>query len=96
MINMSVFLDTGFILALKNSVDKNFESTQFWMRRFLKNEFRQIYTSFFIFNELVTFTLIRIKNPNFTKNIREHILISQKINLLNVDQEDFDNACTYF
>jgi len=35
--SMAVFLDTGFILALKNKDDKNFAIAQSWMKRFLKN-----------------------------------------------------------
>jgi len=46
---MAVFLDTGFLLAVKNKDDKNFQIAQSWMRRFLKNEFGEIFTSTLVF-----------------------------------------------
>ncbi len=61
---MAVFLDTGFLLAVKNKDDKNFQTAQSWMKRFLKNEFGVIYTSTLVFNELVTLALVRIKRPD--------------------------------
>ncbi len=94
--NMAVFLDTGFLLALKNEDDKNFTIAQSWMERFLKNEFGQIYTSVFIFNELVTLALVRIKRPDFAKNIGEYILESPRINLIGFTDEDFNKAWILF
>ncbi len=94
--NMAIFLDTGFLLALKNEDDKNFAIAQSWMERFLKNEFGQIYTSVFIFNELVTLALVRIKRPDFAKNIGEYILESPRINLIGFTDEDFNKAWILF
>ena len=73
---MAVILDTGFLIALKNIDDKNHEIAQSWMKRFLKKEFGLIYTSYLVFNEMVTLALIRIKNKNSFKNlsIRQHAL----------------------
>ncbi len=93
---MAIFLDTGFLLALKNEDDKNFAIAQSWMERFLKNEFGQIYTSVFIFNELVTLALVRIKRPDFAKNIGEYILESPRINLIGFTDEDFNKAWILF
>ena len=93
---MAVFLDTGFLLALKNKDDKNFESAQSWMKRFLKNEFGQIYTSTFVFDELVTLALVRIKRADFAKNIGEYILKSSKINLIHATHEDFKKSWEFF
>jgi len=94
--NMAVFLDTGFILALKNKDDKNFSIAQSWMRRFLKNEFGKIYTSMFVFNELVTSALVRIRRVDFAKNIGEYILNSPRINLVGFTDDDFAKAWGFF
>ena len=94
--NMAVFLDTGFILALKNKDDKNFAIAQSWMKRFLKNEFGQIFTSTFVFDELVTVALVRIKRPDFLKNIGSYVLKSPRINLIGFTNEDFKNAWILF
>ena len=93
---MAVFLDTGFLLAVKNKDDKNFQMAQSWMRRFLKNEFGEIFTSTFVFNELVTLALVRIKRPDFAINIGNYLLLSRKIKLINLTDDDFRNAWELF
>jgi len=93
---VGVFLDTGFILALKNKDDKNFTIAQTWMKRFLKNEFGKIYTSTFVFNELVTLALIRIKRADFAKNLGNYLLNSPRITLIGLLNEDFNKSWEYF
>ena len=93
---MAVFLDTGFLLALKNKDDKNFENAQSWMRRFLKNEFGQIFTSTLVFNELVTLALIRIKQPDFAINLGEYLLKSERIRIISFTDDDFNNSWKIF
>ena len=93
---VGVFLDTGFILALKNKDDKNFTIAQTWMKRFLKNEFGKIFTSTFVFNELVTLALIRIKRADFAKNLGNYLLNSPRITLIELMNEDFNKSWEYF
>jgi len=93
---MAVFLDTGFLLAVKNKDDKNFQTAQSWMRRFLKNEFGEIYTSTLVFNELVTLALIRIKLPDFATNLGNYILKSKRIKLISLTDADFKNSWEIF
>jgi predicted nucleic acid-binding protein len=93
---MVVFLDTGFLLAVKNRDDKNFEIAQSWMRRFLKNEFGEIITSTLVFNELVTLALVRIKRPDFAINLGNYILKSRKIKILSLTDDDFKNSWETF
>ena len=93
---MAVFLDTGFILAVKNKDDRNFQTAQSWMRRFLKNEFGEIYTSTLVFNELVTLALVRIKLPDFAINLGNYILKSRRIKLISLTDADFKNSWEIF
>ena len=93
---MGVFLDSGFILALKNKDDKNFKSAQTWMKRFLKNEFGKIYTSTLVFNELVTLALVRIKRAGFAKNLGEFLLNSPRISIIGLSNEDFTRSWENF
>lgn len=93
---MAVFLDTGFLLAVKNKDDKNFQIAQSWMRSFLKNEFGEIYTSTLVFNELVTLALVRIKHPDFAINLGNYILKSRKIKLISFTDDDFKNSWRSF
>jgi predicted nucleic acid-binding protein len=62
------------------------------MRRFLKNEFGQIYTSTFVFDELVTLALVRIKRADFAKDIGSYILESTKINMVGFTEDDFSKS----
>ena len=93
---MAVFLDTGFILALKNKNDKNFEIAQSWMKRFLKNEFGVIYTSTLVFNELVTLALVRIKRADFAINLGNYLLKSRKIKIISLTDDDFKDSWDAF
>jgi len=83
-------------LALKNEDDKIFEEAQSWMRRFLKNEFGQIYTSTFVFDDLVTLVLVRIKRADFAKDIGSYILESTKINMVGFTEDDFSKSWRIF
>jgi predicted nucleic acid-binding protein len=93
---MAVFLDTGFLLAVKNRDDNNFQMAQSWMRRFLKNEFGEIFTSTLVFTELVTLALVRLKYPDFALNIGNYILLSRKIKLVSLTDEDFKKSWELF
>ncbi len=93
---MAVFLDTGFILAVKNKDDKNFQIAQSWMKRFLKNEFGEIFTSTLVFNELVTLALVRLKNPDFAINLGNFVLKSKKIKIISFTDNDFKNSWEIF
>ncbi len=94
--NMAVFLDTGYLIALKNKDDKNFQISQSWMRRFLKNEFGQIFTSTLVFSELVTLALVRLRNPDFAINVGNYILKSKKIKIISFTDDDFKNSWKTF
>ncbi|MFX0024459.1 MAG: type II toxin-antitoxin system VapC family toxin, partial [Candidatus Hermodarchaeota archaeon] len=93
---MAVFLDTGFLLAVKNRDDKNFQIAQSWMKRFLKNEFGEIFTSTLVFNELVTLALVRIKHPDFAINLGNFLLKSRKIKVISLTDDDFKNSWEAF
>ena len=98
---MAVFLDTGFILALKNKDDKIFTITQTWMKIIFEkwiwtDLYFQFYTSTFVFDELVTITLVRIKLPDFAKDIGNYVLKSPRINIIGFTAEDFNNSWVLF
>ena len=86
---MTVFLDTSFILALKDRDDQNHSAAQMWMKRFLKNEFGKIFTSTFIFDELATLIIVRLKNFEFAKKIGDYLLSSPRINVIDLNRPDF-------
>lgn len=93
---MAVFLDTSFLLALKNKDDKNHKDAKNWMKRFLKNEFGKIYVSTFVFDELVTISMIRVNNMSFTQRLGNYIMSSSRINVINVNRNDFHETWSLF
>ncbi len=93
---MAVFLDTGFLIALKNSDDKNHKVAQSWMKRFLKKEFGLIHTSYFVFNEMVTLALIRIKNKELALDLGNFVLNSPRINVVGLTDSDFRESWKKF
>ena len=76
--------------------DKNHDIAQNWMIRFLKNEFGEIYTSTYVFDELVTLALVRLRNKEFAKNIGEYLLNSLRIQIISLNQKDFLKSWNLF
>jgi len=93
---MAIFLDTGFIIALKNSSDIHHEHAVSLMERSLKNEFGTIYTSTFVFDEVVTLILIRLKFSEIAVAVGRYLMESRKIHLINVTDQDFQKAWQVF
>ena len=56
----------------------------------LKGEFGQIFTSTFVFDELVTLALVRIKNSDMAIDLGKFLLNSPRINIVNLTNEDFN------
>ena len=86
---MAVFLDTSFILAMKYEDDRNHEVAQSLMRRFLKHEFGRIYTSTFVFDELVTLILTRLKNKTVAIEIGKELIKSPRVSVIGLSYQNF-------
>ena len=86
---MVVFLDTGFILAIRNSDDINHIKATKIMKECLSGKFGRIIVSNFVFDETVTLTLVRTHNKNLVKDIGDYILNSPRINLLHLSETEF-------
>ncbi len=91
-----MFLDTGFILAIKNRDDEHHVLAKEWMTRFLKNEFGIIYTSTFIFDEVVTLALVRLKRDDLAISVGKYILDSPRIHLVDLTPDEFQPAWRLF
>ena len=86
---MVVFLDTGFILAIRNSDDNNHVKATDIMKECLSGKFGRIIVSNFVFDESVTLTLVRTHNKNLVKDIGNYIFNSPRINLLHLSETEF-------
>lgn len=86
---MGVFLDTSFILALKNKDEKHHSTAKMLMERFLKKELGKIFTSTFVFDELATLIIIRLGNLEYAKKVCNYLLASPRINIVGLGHKDF-------
>jgi len=86
---MVVFLDTGFILAIRNSDDSNHAKATEIMKECLSGKFGKIIVSNFVFDETVTLTLVRTHNKNLVKDIGNYIMNSTRIKLLHLNETEF-------
>ncbi len=93
---MAVFLDTGFLLAMKNEEDKHHANAQALMRILLTNKHGAIYTSTFVFDEMVTLALVRLRNRAFAIDIGTYLLTSPRITVLPVLPQDFQESWVLF
>ncbi len=93
---MAVFLDTGFLLAFKNEDDKNHQNAQELMKEFLTNKYGLIYTSTFVFDEIVTLALVRIRNIEFALDMGNYLLSSPRITILSLSKQDFQETWNIF
>ena len=86
---MVIFLDTGFILAIRNSDDNNHMKAAELMKECLAGKFGRIIVSDFVFDETVTLTLVRTYNKTLVKDIGDFIFNSPRINLLHLSETEF-------
>ena len=91
---MSVFLDTGFILALANDTDQYHKTALKLSELMENNEFGSVFTSDYVFDETVTLAMVR-KNHLKAVEIGDFLLDS-KIEILAISQTNFDNAWKLF
>ena len=86
---MVIFLDTGFILAIRNQDDINHSKAIKIMKECLSGNFGKIIVSNFVFDETATLTLVRTHDKNLVKDIGDFILNSPRIHLLHLNETEF-------
>ena len=93
---MVVFLDTGFILAIRNSDDINHSKAIEIMRECLSGKFGRIIVSNFVFDETVTLTLVRTHNKSLVEDIGNFIFESPRIELIHLSETEFFATWEFF
>ena len=93
---MSVFLDTGVLVASRNASDRNHARAKELMKSILQGEHGEIFTSDYVIDETLTLMLRRTKRLDMTINVGEYILSSPRIKKLRVSEEVFDAAWEKF
>jgi len=89
---LSIFIDTGIFVALRNATDRNHQRAKELMKRVLRAEFGAIYTSDYVIDEAITTALARTKRLELAIDVGEYILSSPRIKKLRVSEDVFDAA----
>ena len=93
---MGVFLDTGYILALKNSSDVNHPAAMATYSNLKSRIHGDVYTSDYILDEVVTLALARACRLEITQDIEAFIRRTRWINFIKVADADIDTAWKLF
>ncbi|MEM2338377.1 MAG: PIN domain-containing protein [Candidatus Bathyarchaeia archaeon] len=93
---MTIFIDTGVFVALRNADDEQHQRSKELMRKALKAEFGAIYTSDYIIGEAITTALIRTRRHDLAIDIGKYIIESPRIIKLWTTREIFELAWQKF
>ena len=93
---MSVFIDSGVFFSAYSKEDENHLKAVKLLEQALIGEYGKVFTSTHIFNETVTLVKLRSKDDEIAINIGEAILSSEKIKVLPVKSDIFDEAWDIF
>ena len=93
---MTVFIDTGIFVALRNADDELHTRSKELMKRALKAEFGRIYTSDYIIDEDITTALVRTRRHDLALDIGKYIIESPRITKLWITKEIFELAWQKF
>mgnify|MGYP000445087251 CR=1 FL=1 len=94
--DLSIFIDTGVFVAARNRSDINHVRAVKLLKKALKGEYGEPYTSDYVFDEAVTVALVRTGSPRIALDIGNFILSSRKLKILYVDKAVFKEAWSIF
>ena len=93
---MTVFIDTGIFVALRNADDELHTRSTELMKKALKAEFGTVYTSDYIIDEAITTALVRTRRHDLALDIGKYIIESPRITKLWTTKETFELAWQKF
>jgi hypothetical protein len=93
---MTIFIDTGIFIALRNADDEQHQRSKELMKKALKAEYGRIYTSDYIIDEAVTTALVRTRRQDLAVDVGKYILESPRITKLWTTREIFELAWQKF
>ncbi|MGQ4834205.1 MAG: type II toxin-antitoxin system VapC family toxin [Candidatus Asgardarchaeia archaeon] len=93
---MSIFVDTGIFIGAYNTRDKYHNKAKRLLKDIIKGKYGQAYTSDYIFDETITFSLYKTKNFEIIIKLGESILSSSAIKLIHASPLDFELAWNLF
>lgn len=89
---MTIFIDTGIFIALRNADDELHTRSKELMKKALKADYGRIYTSDYIIDEAVTTALVRTRRHDLATDIGKYIIESPRITKLWTTKEIFELA----
>jgi hypothetical protein len=89
---MTIFIDTGIFIALRNADDEKHQRSKELMKKALKADYGRIYTSDYIIDEAVTTALVRTRRHDLATDIGKYIIESPRITKLWTTKEIFELA----
>ncbi len=93
---MAVFLDTGFLIALKNADDENYEVAVAEMKSLLRGQRGSLFTSDYVIDEVLTLAQRKLRSQQKVSEIADYMLYSPRISLIPLSTSDFDQALENF
>jgi len=93
---MTVFIDTGVFVALRNAEDQYHQRSEELMKKALKGDLGTLCTSDYIIDEAVTTALARTRRHDLAVDVGTYIIESPRFIKMTVSQDIFDLAWTKF
>jgi hypothetical protein len=99
---VSAFVDTGVLVAFSNIKDKNHAKAVELLQRAGQGEYGSVFSSDYVFDEMVTLALMRTKNPTIALGAGELLLgnpakdIPGLVELLHIDNGIFSDSWAIF
>jgi len=97
---MSVFIDTGVFVAYINKRDSNHDRAVHLLEDIMRGKYGKAYTSDYIFDEAVTFSLLKTKDVRKALDVGRLILGDEELprftDILFVDRNIFNKAWEIF
>ncbi len=90
-----IFIDSSVFIAYANKRDRFHSRAETLIRDTVQGEYGQAITSDYIFDEVVTTTLVRTRDFQLAKSIGEYLL-SSEVDMMRVEEKDFEMAWEFF
>jgi uncharacterized protein len=93
---VTVFIDSGIFVALRNAEDVNHQRSKELMIAALKGNWGRIYTSDYIIDEAITTALARTRRHEIAVDVGSYIIGSPRFIKIAIDNEIFNEAWIKF
>jgi predicted nucleic acid-binding protein len=93
---MTVFIDAGIFVALRNAEDVNHQRSKELMIAALKGNWGRTYTSDYIIDEAITTALARTRRHDIAVDVGSYIMDSPRFIKIAIDNEIFNEAWIKF